>query len=500
MAIQAGVTFTRHGSVAPPLSGGSVMPSASEDLTPWAPSATDPWDLKKVRHLSRRAGFGLTPEEQEKLLAVGHKIAIDIYLAQPGFIIPERGTYLLPSGEPVNLSNYQHSVAANLFVWTVSPYQLPEKLTVFWHDHFATGINKVLISELMNRQMNVFRRLGLGSFRDLLIAISADPAMLDWLDNRLSTAGRPNENYAREIMELFSMGVDGGYTEQDVKEAARCFTGWTNQFDYVVFNAGTHDNGTKTVLGQVIANGSGAAAVLRDGIAVVDAILKHPSTAKYMARKLWEYFVYEEPSQALVDKLADVMRKNNYEIRPFMETMFRSRAFFSAQAMRANIANPVEYLISALRNMDTTNLQWIRLSQRFLGLGLPLLNYQSPDGLPDGAAWINSQNVIARVNLAMELIERRSNPANSFLRTSWNPAAEIQRKNIDTSRPEPIVDHFLSVMVDGDVPQKVRDDLVAYMTAATPGWSWPGANNRTLNEKVPGLMHLILALPERHIA
>lgn len=501
------LTFSRHKAQGTAQGGSAgIQADSSEDLRPWAPSAGDAWDAKKVRHLSRRAGFGLLPEEIETLQRVGHRLAVDLYLLVPGQRMPERGSYILRTGEIVNLHNYSHQVATWLYLMSNSPWQLQEKMALFWHDHFSTGVSTVRITELMARSINLYRQQGMGNFRDLLIGVAIDPAMLYFLDNRLSRVGRPNENFARELLELHTMGVGNGYSENDIKEAARALTGWTNIVDRAYFNVGTHDFGVKTVLGRTIDNrsmGRTSAAVRKDGVDVIDAALAHPATARYVARKIWEYFVYEGPSDAFVDRLASRWRQDRYDIRALMELIFRSRAFFSARAMRANIKNPVEFVVNAIRTLDvSTKIRFHRVGTRFLGMGLPLLNYAGPDGLPDGEAWINSQNVINRSNFGALLIEGRRRWQSTYLASGFDPEREIKRKNLDTSTPDAIVDHFLEILVDSDVPPAVRTNLIDYMTRTDRGtrtWNYAGNKARELQEKVAGLVHLILSLPEAHI-
>lgn len=500
--------FSRHKATGTLKGGASVgiTANSSEDLSPWSPSASDPWDAKKARHLSRRAGFGLLPEEVETLVRVGHRLSVDLYLLVPRQRMPERGTFLLRSGEVVNLHNYSHQVTSWLYLMANSPWQLQEKMALFWHDHFSTGVGTVRISELMSRSINLYRQHGTGNFRDLLFGVAIDPAMLYFLDNRLSRVGRPNENFSRELFELHTMGVGNGYTEDDIKEAARCLTGWTCIVDRAYFNVGTHDFGVKNVLGRRIDNralGRTAAAVRQDGLDVIDAALAQPATARYVTRKIWEYFVYENPSDALVDKLSARWRQDRYDIRSLMELIFRSRAFYSARAMRGNIKNPVEYVVNAIRTLNVaTQIRFQRVTTRFLQMGLPLLNYSGPDGLPDGEAWINSQNVINRSNFAALMIEGRARWQSTYLRSGFDPEREIKRKSLDTTTPNAIVDHFLEILVDGDVPDEVRKSLTDYMTRTDAGsrnWNYSGNKARELREKVAGLVHLILSLPEAHI-
>ncbi len=443
----------------------------------------------------RRAGFSAPGKDIDSLVKIGHKLAIDIVLLMPGEVIPVAGIFQLPHGELINLSSRKESVAAWLYLMANSKWQLQEKMALFWHDHFATGISKVRYPELMTRQINLFRREGLGNFRDLLIEVSADPAMLYWLDNRLSRARKPNENYAREIIELFSMGVGSGYTEKDIQEAARCFSGWYCILDRSVFQPRYHDFGQKQVLGKTIYNPKDGR---QDGIDVIDAILAQPATAKYMVKKIWEYFVYLRPSQKLVDELAARWRKDGYDIRALMEIILRSKAFFSSHAYRKLVKSPPEFVIGAMRQMNSSAVDYGYLSQLVGGMGLQLYDYSDPDGLEEGAAWINSQTVINRSNFAMEFIRQgysrlRYLPSSRSHLPPMDPWAEVKKHNLDT--PDKIVDFYLELLVDSDVPKMVRSNLVAYMTRTDTGTrSWNAKQH--VPEKVTGLCHLILALPE----
>ncbi len=494
--------FTRHAPAAAPGNGSqNTGPTGNEheDLTPWVPTQAVPWDKKHVRHLMRRAAFGARPQDVETLVKIGHKKAVDILLLVPGETIPTSGTFRLPHGELVNLSFYTDASAAWVYLMTNSPWQLQEKMALFFHDHFATGVNKVRYVELMTAQINLFRRHALGNFRDLLIDVSADPAMLYWLDNRLSRVGRPNENYGREVLELFSMGVGAGYTEKEVQEAARCLTGWYCLLDRYRFINNYHDYGIKALLGRWIYNASPNGEL--DGHDLVDAILSRGPTAKFMCKKIWEYFVYENPSQALVDKLAARWVADNYDFRALMELIFRSKAFYSARAMRTLVKNPVEYVVGMLRTLDQKTIDYGRVTTRLLQMGLPLLNYAGPDGLPDGSNWINSQNVINRSNFAMEVITRRNgypyySVENRRYLPAWDVFKEIGRKGLKT--PTQIVDYFLDILVDADVPAKVRSDLIAYMTKTDFG-SFTWNLNVHGNLKISGLVHLIQSLPEAQI-
>ncbi|MEZ5988183.1 MAG: DUF1800 domain-containing protein [Planctomycetota bacterium] len=446
----------------------------------------------------RRAGFGATAAELSGALAIGVDRTIDTLLVAPGWPIPSQGVFMLPNtGEIVNMNQTNGQIGAWLYLMQNSPFPLTEKLCLFWHDHFATGINKVQYANMMGDQINIFRRFGLRSFRSLLIEVSKDPAMLYWLDNRLSTKAKPNENYAREVFELYSMGVTGPYTENDVQEAARALTGFTAIYGYSYFNANNHDTGVKTILGKQLNNGAGTAGA-KDLEDLVDIILGTPATSKYMVRKIWEYFVYENPSQAFIDQLAARWVQDKYDVRALMETIFRSKAFFSSRSMGGLVKNPVEYMVGALRNLGEVNVNYSRVAARMTPL-YALLNYDNPSGLPDGIAWIDSQALLNRANYGRDVVQQR----NSYIRflfsgmpylPPFDVAKVIADNKLDT--PTKIVDWFLDALVAVPVPAAVRTNLITFMTSdnGTTSFQWNEASHA--QRKGAGLIHLILALPE----
>ena len=223
----------------------------------------------------------------------------------------------------------------------LTPRPLEEKLTLFWHGHFATEERKIDDYRLMLHQNKTLRRLASGNFRDLLVAISQDPAMLVYLDNRTNVKGHANENYAREIMELFALGV-GNYTEDDIKQAARALTGWRNEGLRFINDPELHDDGEKTIFGKT---GN------FDGYDVIDLILEKPVAAEFIAAKLYRFLVREEISPELTRKLAAVLRDNNYELKPLLTTIFLSRDFHSAPSIGTQIKGPVQYYVSACRRL-----------------------------------------------------------------------------------------------------------------------------------------------------
>jgi uncharacterized protein (DUF1800 family) len=316
--------------------------------------------------------------------------------------------------------------------------QLEEVLADFWFNHFnvfeAKNVqvaNNSYRSVLAGYERDAIRPHVLGRFKDLLLAVARHPAMLYYLDNwesvspeaidalkvgpfaanlpnQLQIFGRQahglNENFGRELMELHTLGVDGGYTQTDVIAVARCFTGWTihdpsakPEFQFASF---MHDPAEKTVLGHRIPAGGGE----QDGVQVIDILAHHPSTAKFISKKLAQRFVADDPPQALVDRMALTFTKTDGDIRAVLETMFTSREFFSEGAWQAKVKSPLEMVVSAVRALPGEILDTFTLAQKVSDLGEPLYSKEAPTGYPDsGETWLSTSGVLARINLAITL-------------------------------------------------------------------------------------------------
>jgi hypothetical protein len=268
---------------------------------------------------------------------------------------------------------------------------LEEKMALFWHGHFATAQNKVRDYRKMVDQIDLFERHGAGNFGDLLVGVAKDPAMLYYLDAGVNVKGAANENFAREVMELFTMGV-GEYTEQDVREAARAFTGWNfEDLDFVV-NAAQHDDGVKTFLGHT---GN------FDGVDVLRIILEQPVTAEYIAAKIYRFFVRDDLSPELTTQLGTVLRENNYELRPLLTTIFMSRDFYSEASYGAHIKGPVEHVVTMLKHLGAEDVPGIPdFNSTTIALGQHLLNPPSVAGWAQGKSWITPAVLQERGNVA----------------------------------------------------------------------------------------------------
>ena len=308
--------------------------------------------------------------------------------------------------------------------------QLEEVLTDFWFNHFNVFENKGEPEQLTlaSYENDAIRPHVLGHFKDLLLATARHPAMLYYLDNWSSMAGEVfnvgpfapgpfggenflarqahglNENYGRELMELHTLGVNGGYTQDDVIAVARCFTGWTirapNSKPEFTFAAFMHDTGEKTVLGHKIAAGGGE----QDGLQVIDILAHHPSTAHFISKKLAQRFVADDPPEALVDRMAKTFLKTDGDLRAVMETMLTSREFFSDGAWQTKIKSPLEMVVSAVRATGADTADTFTLAQKVTDMGQPLYGKLEPSGFKDGAeTWLSTANLMARIGFANAL-------------------------------------------------------------------------------------------------
>ena len=459
---------------------------------PYQPSDQSPWDIRKVGHLYRRAGFGATWTELEAGQKAGPEKAIEQLLqGGPGQDKVDSVADFL-AREATKSNNDQHARAWWLYRMLFTSHPLREKLTLFWHDHFATSNSKVQNVGFMLGQYELMHRHALGSFRELLQEMSKDPAMMIWLDTRLSKKGKPNENYAREVMELFSLGI-GHYTETDIREAARAFTGWDIDDGKAVFDPNQHDDSEKTVLGR---KGKWKA----DDI--VRICLDQKSCPSFVAGKLFRFLISESitPSPQLLEPLAEQFRKTDYNFGTIVETVLRSNLFFSPRVYRTRIKSPVEFVLGIVRPLLVVDpksgferrIGTIGLATALQTLGQDLFHPPSVKGWDGGPAWLNGQTLLHRQNLALALTSTEDN-------RRADPAALAE--NFNKHGDQELVDFFVQLFYQDDVPQESRTRLLEYQKKSheqpKPIY-W--APKDAVDHRVRALCHLVLTLPEFQLA
>jgi uncharacterized protein (DUF1800 family) len=430
--------------------GQSSPASASESTSrsTWtddlSPIAARDWNVERAAHLLERAGFGGTPEEIERLSALTPQQAVDslvdyqridnssarvfeesgVWDAGMDPFPPSRaeavrlarehgvalGVKVLPAGSPRRLQpvvdKFFYGLRANsietqrLGVWwanrmLTTKRPLEEKLTLFWHGHFATGDAKVRDYRMMLRQNEMLRRNASGRLRDLLVGILKDPAMLVYLDNGENVKKHPNENFGRELLELFTMGV-GHYTERDVREAARAFTGWTNDVLEFKVDKDQHDFAEKTFLGR-----TGPL----DGTDIIDTILSQPVTGEFVAAKIYRYFVREEISPAVRTELGRAFKGSGYELRPLLKRVLLSKDFYSPASMATQIKSPVVLVVSTYKKMGLSDLPTVPDFGRLTGaLGQLLFDPPNVAGWAGGRTWITPATLLQRGNLFRDVL------------------------------------------------------------------------------------------------
>ncbi len=361
----------------------------------YEPSEAAPWDHRAAAHLFRRAGFGATSSmietavQREPADLVAELVAADV---EPDSFRAEMDNLVRAS---LATGNVKHLSAQWVYRMLTTPVPLLEKMTLFWHGHFATSASKVEDAELMQRQNELLREHALGDFGQLLLEVSRDPAMLLYLDSASNRKAHPNENYAREIMELFCLG-EGNYSEQDIRELARCFTGWEIKRNKFRFNRYQHDGGSKTVLGTT-GELSG-----EDGVAIVAA---HSAAPRFIAGKLVRFFVMDEPEPAaeLIDPLAEELRENDLHLAATVSRILSSNLFFSPHARGRKIRSPVELGVGFLRSLDGSTDAY-QLADALQRLGQGLYFPPSVKGWDGGRTWINSSTLLGRANLIHRLV------------------------------------------------------------------------------------------------
>ena len=466
--------------------------------------ATD--DLALMAHLMRRAGFGAVQEELEAYVAKGYEATVEELLHpedQPPFDEDFLFRYFPSARSGTNLQGYQ-SYWMHQMIGTKRP--LEEKMLLFWHHLFATGFSKVENSPQMNQQILMFRRRAMGNFRGLLVGMSKDPAMVFWLDNCENHKDAPNENFGRELLELFSMGV-GNYTEDDVKACARAFTGWTVVFGLPRYPYGEHywefeyrpedhDDEEKIFLGE---RGR------FNGEDVIDIIVRNPATARFFARHLCNFFVADEPQvpswqntpprhPELIKALEEEYFRSNYDIRSMLRVLFNSDSFKNARF--AKVKSPAELVAGVMRlvgeyTSPSPDVHQIVAACNYMGQ--ELLNPPTVEGWHTGKEWIDSGALLERVNFAADQVGDPSRPGVRRI-------AERLAALGPSITPEQFVDGCLELAGHVPVSKARREELIAHVGRGGEFTCGTNEERQAFDERAAQLLRLIVAAPEFQFA
>ena len=430
-------------------------------------------DLALMAHLMRRAGFGATREELEEKVARGYENVVEDLLHPAGDrqTLPEDliRRYHVEHSEMRDLSG----AGANWMYRMITTNQpMEEKLALFWHSLFATGYAKLNQARALLNQIDMFRRVGFGKFNDILVELSKDPAMIIWLDNNDNHNGAINENYGRELLELFSMGI-GNYSEDDVKEASRAFTGWTlKNAEYMSMRAmkdsiwpysriawhfefrdSDHDTGEKVFLGERGDFG---------GDEIVDIICRQDATARFVCTRLFQFFAADEidgDGERTIEQMMASYFESDYEIRSVLRTLFNSDYFKGDAARYARVKAPVETVVGAVRmagsyRQPTLGVNQLASQAFFMGQGL--LQPPTVEGWHEGVEWIDSGSLVERVNFAAAELGDPSNPGVRSI------ADRLARDGGRRQSPEQVVDGCLDLMGPIAVESDTREAIIGF--------------------------------------
>ena len=457
-------------------------------------------DVDPLHHLLKRATWGITPD----MLAHAQSIGADAWLEEQ----------LNPA--ELEDSKYESEIRLNP-MWTMTrqelydgyydkeyeiPYgiirgvlaqaihsekQLLGRMTDFWRDHFSISEEIDYQIELMAFEKNVLEKHALGKFRDILIASAKNPAMLVYLDNFVSSKEAPNENYARELLELHTLGVDGPYTEEDIREVARAFTGWTIHFgtkDGFFFDDYMHDTEGKTFLGKSFPAGRG----VEDGLHVLSLLARHPSTARFVSSKLIRRFVADKPPATLVDSTTQVWLESDGDIKAILRHIFKSAEFASSAGQK--YMRPFEYVVAMFRATENEVSEFWAIEDLLLRLGQYPHGWHPPNGYPDVAgAWINTGGLLNRWNAAMLM----THGAHESLDDGWGFISRIQRHINEPQTAGELVDQIATRLWGAPIQGAARDEFVAYASDGA-GADAP-MTKHTLSRKMTSTFGLMMASP-----
>ncbi len=464
-----------------------------------------------IEHVLRRAGFGASQEESDAYaqLSVGDTVRrlvnytlvpddVDGLIGRSGFVA------VTPRGEFRPAMSITDARQRWLFRMIHTRRPLQEKMTLFWHNHFATAYTKVAGAfgaeegarymaakpeedpARVRGQIELFREFALGNFRDLLVAVAKDVAMLVWLDGRTNVKGRPQENFARELMELFTMGV-GTFSESDVYAGARVFTGWNlarpgNGYYAFSYVAGQHDTTAKEFTFAISADGNktiparSADAGLQDGIDLINAVARHPATGPRLARKLYAYFISEvgAPDERLIGELSRIYYESNFEMKPVVQYLLRSSAFLGESNRYARYSWPAEFVVRAIKEVGWTGFSVNDALTPMVNMGQQLFEPPDVNGWDLGQGWFSSGSMLARMNFAAQLATNQ--------KFNLRDVARVARQS-----PEALVAFLLDRLTP---PPFGRDAAQALLDYARAGGAWTGSDTQ-LATKASGLVHLI---------
>jgi uncharacterized protein (DUF1800 family) len=440
------------------------------------------WQRQTAAHLAVRAGFGPTPLQLARMSQMTLDEAVEAMLDYPAegaqnftppWFLEDQAINRLPNGltrkafqaldreqrnalQQEQRKEHRQQLESTRAWWLErmvnSPNPLEEKLTLFWHGHFATSIQKVQAPYPMLLQNLSFREKGRGSWRDLILAVSQDPAMLVYLDNARSSKAKPNENYARELMELFTLG-EGNYSEDDIRNAARAFAGWSINGERWEFEARERqmDTGRKIFMTEDGRLG---------GEDIINIIVKQPRAADFLAERLWNFFASESPNKGAMADISRSLRDSNFDVKTALRVLFTHEDFYHPSVIRSQIKSPVQLSVHLVRTLNAVSPPGKIMANACRQLGQQLFEPPSVKGWDGGAAWITASNLSLRYQLAGKLIEMK----NAFHPDTLLPDRNLSREKIRVQ----LFDRFYH----SPLREQEQQTMDRYLAALPPATDW----------------------------
>ncbi|HZY96126.1 MAG TPA: DUF1800 domain-containing protein [Candidatus Cybelea sp.] len=477
--------------------GGILRPQGRPDFSTALHPYAETLGERGAAHLLRRAGFGGTPDDVRRYAGMSARAAVASLLSVPSVdsiapppelvtatrppavaMDPMQGSMYapqMPRRRPMTFRQHMQVILALQLWWMnrmlTSPAPLQEKMTLYFHGHFTT-IATPLFPRITYNYNALLRRYALGNLRELTRDVSKDVAMLIYLNGAWNVAAHPNENYARELMELFTLGI-GAYTENDVRESARAWTGWTinRRADTATFDPALHDSGSKTFLGRT-GNFTG------DDI--VNIIFAQPQCARFFAASLLNWFVYNDPEPQLVDGVAALLRKHDFELAPVVSAILSCNVFYSPRAYRALVKSPVEFVVGTYKALGLSAIDQSALPA-LVQMGQRLFFPPNVAGWPGGQNWLTSGTMIARQNFLTQLLGSETLTSSSWLRGLPVASHGAARQLAQT-------------ILQGDVAPASLEELEAYLGGAGSA-ALASLSAENYDQRVSGAVYLAMATP-----
>jgi len=471
-------------------------------------------DVELIAHLMRRAGFGATRNQLDSYAAKGYEATVEEFLNPVGE--QRMGDDLIRRFHPELSGMLAPNASGENWLYRMATTSTPlrEKMALFWHGIFATGYPKVIHGKALSDQIRMFRHYGMGSFRTLLLELSKDPAMIIWLDNQDNHKDAINENFGRELLELFSMGV-GNYSEQDIKECARAFTGWTignreymelrSQRDsdwpygriswHFEYHPEDHDDGEKEFLGQ---RGR------FNGEDVIDIICKQQATARFISRHMYSFFVANEPpvpewpdtppsNEQAIEQLSQVYFASGYDITAMLRVLFKADFFTSQTSWYTKVKSPVELVAGVLRltgEIDRPRREMLDRHLQAVYMGQYLNNPPSVEGWHEGTDWLDTGTLVERVNFATQQMGDSKKPGVQAMISNIASSAE------DGISPERLVGECLDQMGALSVSEDTRRVLIDFASMGGGSAIVPGATDQQARQQIAAVLQMVASTQE----